>query len=116
MSGNFREFVLEEGEVWDALKIGVKTGMKAYRQQRTQQKTKNEQKVLMQRLMSAEGNALDTLVKQAVEQGYTVKNGEVVKAAPVAAGSNDWLKECTIIRKALFSERLKRTISSNSAS
>jgi len=71
----FQEFVLEEGELWDAVRVGVK----AFREKRQEQKSVTQEKKLTDKILTAEGGELRKLVKQIVDKGLTVKDGEVVK-------------------------------------
>lgn len=66
---SFKQYVLEEGEVWDALCHGVKSGMKAYQQKRVEQKKHTDAHKLAQQILNAEGSELQQLVKQIVAQG-----------------------------------------------
>lgn len=78
MQRRFKEFVLEEGDVWDALCHSFSTGFKAYREKRDQQKNTTEQQKLTQKLFSAEGKELSAIIRQIVEKGYTVQQGQVI--------------------------------------
>lgn len=109
--GNFKEFILEEGPLWDALCHGVKTGLEAFRSKRVEQKKPKEEpkvtpKTLTQKILTAEGDDLKALVKQIVDNGYTVKQGKVTKP-PLVKNSTDWLLECTRTKRASGSARSK---------
>lgn len=93
----FKDFMLQEGEVWDALRHGVSTGVKAYKQKRADQKKQSEADKLSQKILSAEGKDLEQLVRQIVRQGYTLRNGKVVKPSKVKYMSQEVL-ECTTTR------------------
>jgi hypothetical protein len=73
----FREFMLEEGDMLDAIKHGVSTGVKAYKKKRSQQKKRTKQQTLTDKIMAAEGDDLKNLISQIVDNGYTVRNGKV---------------------------------------
>jgi hypothetical protein len=90
----FKDFVLEEGEIWDAVCHGVK----AFKQKRKQQAKKSEAKKLGDAVLNAEGADLRRLVKQIVDKGYTVKN-EVVKPSRIKHMNKEVL-ECIRTRKA----------------
>jgi len=90
----FREFVLEEGELWDAMRVGVDTGVKAFKHKRKDQSKQSEVKKLSQQIFSAEGADLRLLVKKIVDNGYSIKNGEVVAPSREKLISKEVL-ECT---------------------
>ena len=73
----FKEFVLEEGEMFDAVKHGMSTGFKAFRAKREQQKHKTQADVLTDKIMTAEGEDLRILIKQIAAKGLMVKDGKV---------------------------------------
>lgn len=91
----FKEYILEEGELWDAVKHGVSKGVKAFRQKQQQQKNKSEQKTLMNQLMNAEGDELKLVIKKIVDNGYTIKGNGIEKMGTKPCHVNDWLYECT---------------------
>ena len=97
----FREFMLEEGDLLDALCHGIKTGYKAFVKKREQQAKKTEAKATQQKLLNATGKELHDLVKQAVNDKMSIDKqcGKQILAT-------DWLKECTNIRTASRSGRL----------
>jgi hypothetical protein len=110
--GQFKEFVLEEGELFDALKHGVQVGLKAFREKRQEQAKEREPQALTKKILSAEGKDLESLVKKIVDNGYTIKGGQVV-ARPLKVGSADWLLECTNTRMASSYGSSKRGICRN---
>ena len=76
----FREWILEEGERWDALKHAVNTGFQAYKKKRDQQKQKTEKKKLLDKVMNSNGKAEEDAIDSIVRKGYTLSsNGELVK-------------------------------------
>lgn len=89
----FREFMLEEGDLLDALCHGIKTGYKAFVKKREQQAKKTESKVTQQKLLNATGKDLHDLVKLAVNDKMSIDKqcGKQILAT-------DWLKECTNTR------------------
>lgn len=91
--GKFKEFVLEEGQFFDAIKIGLKAGFKAFRKAREQQATADEKKQISDALMNAEGEQLKTLVCKMVDKGYTIQKDRVKKLSN-RKSMNDWLYEC----------------------
>lgn len=103
MQGKFKEFVLSEGKFWDALCSGVKAGVKEFNKKRKEQK-QPEPKTLTHKILSAEGKELEALVKQIVDNGYTIRQGKVQKP-PERVKSTDWLLECTRTKKASASGR-----------
>lgn len=94
---SFKQYVIEEGELWDAVKFGLSTGLKAFSKKREQQKAKSEPKTILRQMLSAEGEELKAVVKKIVDNGYTVKDGRVQKPSPVKH-INSWLYECTTTR------------------
>jgi hypothetical protein len=90
--GKFKEFMLEEWEFWDAIKHGFRQGVKAFNQKRTDQAKKTEAKTLTDKIISAEGKELESLIKQIVDNGYTIKQGQVQKP-PKTQRASDWLLE-----------------------
>ena len=72
----FREWMLDEGERWDALTHAVKTGFKAYKKKRDKQRKEGKKKEMLSKLMSSdegsdeENHAVDDIVKN----GYTVSS------------------------------------------
>jgi hypothetical protein len=85
----FREFVLEEGDLLDAVKHGFKAGMKAFAKKREAQTKKQESKSLATRVLDAEGKELECLIKQIVDNGFSIQRE--IKPQSMT----DWLKECT---------------------
>jgi hypothetical protein len=83
----FKKFVLQEGDLLDAVKIGVKAGLKAFTKKREQQ-TKQESKDLTNKILDAEGKELEGLIKQIVDNKFSIKNIQPQK-------TTDWLLECT---------------------
>lgn len=94
MNRSFKEFVLEEGELFDAIKHGFTIGLKAFLEKRQEQTKEKEPEILTKKILSAEGKELDGLIKQIVNNGYTIKQGNVVKPYKVVKAT-DWLMECT---------------------
>lgn len=86
--GEFKKFVLQEGDLLDAVKVGVKAGLKAFTKKREQQQTKQESKTLANKILDAEGKELEGLIKQIVDNKFSIKNVQPQK-------STDWLLECT---------------------
>lgn len=77
----FREWILEEGERWDALKHATKTGFNSYRKKREQQKKKFEKSQLRDRVVNSNGKAEEAAIDLIIQKGYTLSvNGELVKA------------------------------------
>jgi len=75
--------MLVEGERWDALCHGFKTGVKTYKNKRQEQKAATECDKITQRLVTAEGKELEDLIKRIVKKGYVLKNGEVTDPVKV---------------------------------
>jgi hypothetical protein len=74
----FKEYLLEEGEQWDAIVHGFKTGWTAYKDKRTEQKQKTIKEKVNEKLLTAEGEQLKDLVKQIVSNDFRVtRNGEL---------------------------------------
>ena len=73
----FKEFVLEEGDRWDALCHAVRKGTDAYKNKRKEQKNRTEMDSLTEKLFASEGKELETVIKKIVEKGYTVLDGKV---------------------------------------
>ena len=90
--GQFREFVYQEGEIWDAVMHGVNSGFKAFQTKRNEQKGKTEQKKLTEKIIDADKKDIKALVKKIVSNGYTISNGEV-KDSPKNHRMNSWLSE-----------------------
>lgn len=101
----FKDYVLEEGDLLDAVKHGFSAGFKAFRQKREQQAKKNEAKTLKDKIMSAEGKELTVLIRNMVEKDMdiTAQCGKVEK-------STEWLKECTGTKTERCSARSGKTI------
>lgn len=93
-SSEFKEFMLKEGQFWDALKHGVAVGVKEFSKKRKELATKSEMQTMTKKILDADGKELESLLKQIVEKGYTVKGGAVQKPS-LKARSTDWLLECT---------------------
>lgn len=87
----FKEFVLEEGEFFDALKHGIKTGFNAFKVKRQEQK--KESKDLRHKVLSAEGKELESLIKQIVDNKFSIQ-----KQCAKTQKETDWLLECTSTR------------------
>jgi hypothetical protein len=85
-----KEYMIQEGPFWDALKHGVATGVKAYSKKRKELANKSEVKIMTSKILGAEGKDLDVLLKQIVDNGYTIKNGAVQKPS-LLVKSTDWL-------------------------
>lgn len=103
----FKDFVLEEGPFWDAICHGVSKGMEAFKEKRAQQAKKEERpkpKDLGQKLLAAEGEELKSVIKQIVDNGFTIKQGKVQKK-PTETKATDWLLECIRTKKASRSAR-----------
>jgi CRISPR/Cas system-associated exonuclease Cas4 (RecB family) len=96
--GQFKEFMLEEGEVWDAVVHGVSSGVKAFQKKRTEQKSATEKQKLSEKIIDADKKEIKDLVKKIVSNGYTIKNGQV-KEAPKVQDMNGWLTEWRTDRK-----------------
>ena len=75
--GQFKKFVLQEGEIWDAVVHGVDSGFKEFQKKRKEQKEKTEQKKLSEKIIDVDKKEIKDLVKQIVSNGYTISNGEV---------------------------------------
>lgn len=88
---NFKEFILQEGDIWDAMKHGVKQGIAAYRDVRNKQ-TKVEKKTkLFDQLMLAKSEAeIKAVVRNIVANGCTISDGKLVDK-PEAENMNRWL-------------------------
>lgn len=84
----FKEYLLEEGEIWDA----VRFGFQSYQRKRQEQKQKSVEKMIADKILSAEGKDLQQLVKRMVELGLTVQNGKVVKRPLVKTMSKEVLE------------------------
>lgn len=86
----FKEHIIAEGKFWDALKIGVKAGVKAFNKKRAEQSKKDDKK-LGSKIIDAEGKELESLIRQMVDDGYRVRRGSLAKSSK--GGVNDWLME-----------------------
>lgn len=88
----FRDYIaqdqLQEGEVWDALRVGFR----AYKKKREEQRRVTEKKVLADKIIAAEGEDLRQLVKQLVDQGLTVQNGKAVEPSRIKKMSKEVLE------------------------
>ena len=93
----FKEYI-NEGEIWDALCHGVKTGIRAFKEKRQEQKKEPGPKALLNQMVNAEGKDLESLIQKAVENGFTAHRGKLEKR-PIRKNSQ-WLLECTVIKKA----------------
>ena len=91
----FREFILEEGEFLDAVCVGFK----AFSKERKKQAKKTEFQKMSDDILSAEGADLQRLVQKIVDNGYSVKNGKVVKPPKHKSVSKE-IFECTSTKKA----------------
>lgn len=100
----FKEYVLEEGELLDAIKAGVSAGLKAFQKKWQDKPKKPSGKELADKAMSAEGKELSSVIKQIVDDGYILHNGKIQKP-PLRKRMQDWLHECTNIKKALRSAK-----------
>lgn len=92
----FRDFALQEGQLWDAVRHGVRKGFKAYKDKRVDQKRKSNS--LIQRIMSAEGEELKDLVKQMVDDRLTVSNGKVVPVPKVKTVAQEVFENAHVYR------------------
>lgn len=95
----FKDFILEEGELWDAVCFGVNKGLKAFKHKRQEQAKKSETTKLTQQILSAEGADIRRLVKKIVDNGYSVKDGKVTDLPKRKLVSMEVL-ECTRIKMA----------------
>ena len=98
----FREWILQEGDRWDALKYAVKKGFNAYAKKRNEQKQKTEEANLRNKVLNTKGKAEEVAIDSMVQKGYTLSSsGELSKlSGKPDAGNNfkKWMMEC---RKAL---------------
>jgi hypothetical protein len=98
----FKDFVLEEGDLLDAIKLGVKSGIKAFKDKRKQQANKT----VADKLLGAEGKELEVLIRQIVDDGFSIQNS--LKPQKIS----DWLKEsCTNTKQDASTERSHEKIS-----
>ena len=97
----FKEFVLEEGDMIDALKHGFKTGIKAFQDKRKEQEKKTQKQKMTDAILTAEGGDLRRLIKKIVDDGYTVSNGKVKDPSRVKHMNKEVL-ECIRTRKAFI--------------
>ena len=108
----FKEYMLEEGEMFDAIKHSVKTGVKAFRKKREQQKNKSVEKALTDQIMTAEGEDLRRLIKQIVDKGLTVKNGKVQQPCRIKHMNKEVLEHVHAQRRNQVAENSKGRLAS----
>lgn len=78
----FKQFILEEGDLLDAVKHGVKQGIKAFSAKRKQQ----ESKTLAGKILNADGKELESLIRQIVNDGFSIQKDEPPQKL------TDWLR------------------------
>jgi recombination DNA repair RAD52 pathway protein len=108
----FKEYMFEEGDMFDALKHSVKTGVKAFRKKREEQSKRSEEKALTNQILTAEGDDLRRLIKQIVDKGLTVKNGEVIKPCRIKHMNKEVLEHVYAQRRNQAAESSKRRLAS----
>lgn len=101
--GQFREFVVRECDLWDAMVHGVKKGYNAFKDKRKEQTKKSEKKKISEKMLNAKNkDDIKDLVKSILDNGYTISNGRI-KEVPDAQQANRWLTEWRMDRKRCFS-------------
>lgn len=108
----FKEYMLEEGEMFDALKHGVSSGIKAFKKKRVEQKKASEEKALNDKIMTAEGEDLRRLIKQIVDKGLTVQNGRVQQPCRVKHMNKEVLENVHSQRRNQASQDAQRRLAS----
>jgi len=91
----FKEQMVEEG-FFDAVSAGVKEGLKAFKKKRQEDKHKTVKTEIEEKIMSATGKELETLIIKIVDNGYSIKVGKVRKEDKPQRIS-DWLREARCI-------------------
>lgn len=90
----FKDYMIEEGEMFDAVKHGMSSGFKAFREKRVEQKNKSDNDALTAKIVTAEGDELKQIIKQIVSKGLTVKDGKVQEPCRIKH-VNKGVLECT---------------------
>ena len=94
----FKDFIeqdkLNEVEIIDA----VRCGFQAFKKKREEQKKQAEKKVVLSKVLSAEGEDLKSIVKWMIDHDLTIQNGHVVKSGKVKTMSKEVL-EALIYKK-----------------
>ena len=85
----FKEFMIQEGDLLDAVKSGLKAGIETFKKTREDQIKKQESKAIAAKLLGAKGKELESLIKQMVDNTFKIKNEEKPQK------TTDWLLECT---------------------